>query len=69
MHPFRCPRFLVLPLSCAAVGLQEAARAAAKEKLVPSDVTVTVVIVKNSGHWVMEEQPHETTGALARFLH
>jgi pimeloyl-ACP methyl ester carboxylesterase len=29
---------------------------------------VTVVIVENSGHWVMEEQPRETMDALARFL-
>ena len=35
-------------------------------KLVASDATV--VIVKNSGHWVMEEQPRQTTDALLKFL-
>jgi pimeloyl-ACP methyl ester carboxylesterase len=35
-------------------------------KLVASDVTV--VVLKNAGHWVMEEQPKETTDALTKFL-
>jgi pimeloyl-ACP methyl ester carboxylesterase len=35
-------------------------------KLVAGDVTG--VVVKNAGHWVMEEQPKETTDALVRFL-
>jgi pimeloyl-ACP methyl ester carboxylesterase len=34
--------------------------------LVASDVTV--VVLKESGHWVLEEQPKETTEALRRFL-
>jgi pimeloyl-ACP methyl ester carboxylesterase len=38
----------------------------AQAKLVASDVTV--VIVKNAGHWIMEEQPAATTAALTRFL-
>jgi pimeloyl-ACP methyl ester carboxylesterase len=29
---------------------------------------VTVVIVRNSGHWILEEQPKQTTEALVRFL-
>ncbi len=29
---------------------------------------VTVVVLKNTGHWVMEESPKETTEALQRFL-
>jgi pimeloyl-ACP methyl ester carboxylesterase len=29
---------------------------------------VSVVIVKNSGHWIMEEQPKETMNALVKFL-
>jgi pimeloyl-ACP methyl ester carboxylesterase len=29
---------------------------------------VTVVIVKNSGHWILEEQPKQTTEALVKFL-
>ena len=35
-------------------------------KLVASDVRV--VVVKNSGHWLLEEQPVETTKALLEFL-
>jgi pimeloyl-ACP methyl ester carboxylesterase len=30
--------------------------------------SVTVVIVKNSGHWILEEQPKQTTEALVKFL-
>ncbi|HZD32577.1 MAG TPA: alpha/beta hydrolase [Candidatus Angelobacter sp.] len=29
---------------------------------------VTSVVVKNAGHWILEEQPKETTDALVRFL-
>jgi len=35
-------------------------------KLVASNVTV--VILKNTGHWVLEERPKETTDALVKFL-
>jgi len=29
---------------------------------------VTVIVLKDTGHWVMEERPKETTEALAKFL-
>jgi pimeloyl-ACP methyl ester carboxylesterase len=35
-------------------------------KLVATDVTV--VVLKDAGHWILEEQPAATTAALARFL-
>lgn len=35
-------------------------------RLVATDVTV--VVLKNSGHWVMEEHPRETAEALEKFL-
>jgi pimeloyl-ACP methyl ester carboxylesterase len=35
-------------------------------KLVASDVTV--ILLKNTGHWLMEENPKETTEALVKFL-
>jgi pimeloyl-ACP methyl ester carboxylesterase len=35
-------------------------------KLVASDVTV--VVLKDTGHWILEERPKETTDALVRFL-
>jgi len=38
----------------------------AQGKVVASDVTV--VVLKNCGHWLMEERPRETIAALVRFL-
>jgi len=35
-------------------------------KLVASDVTV--VVLKDTGHWVLEERPEQTTDALVKFL-
>jgi pimeloyl-ACP methyl ester carboxylesterase len=35
-------------------------------KLVATDVTV--VVIKNAGHWILEEQPKDTTDALVKFL-
>jgi len=35
-------------------------------KLVATDVTV--IVLKNAGHWILEEQPKETTEALLKFL-
>ncbi|MFZ0762245.1 MAG: alpha/beta hydrolase [Candidatus Sulfotelmatobacter sp.] len=35
-------------------------------KLVATDATV--VVLKNTGHWLMEEQPEETSAALEKFL-
>jgi pimeloyl-ACP methyl ester carboxylesterase len=35
-------------------------------KLVASDVIV--VVLKNTGHWVLEENPKQTTEALLKFL-
>ena len=35
-------------------------------ELVATDVTV--IVLKNTGHWIMEEQPKETTEALKKFL-
>ena len=35
-------------------------------KLVASDVTV--VVLKNTGHWVLEERPKDATDALMKFL-
>jgi pimeloyl-ACP methyl ester carboxylesterase len=35
-------------------------------KLVASNATM--LVLKNCGHWVMEEKPRETTDALMKFL-
>jgi pimeloyl-ACP methyl ester carboxylesterase len=29
---------------------------------------VTVIVLKNAGHWLMEEQPEQTVEALKTFL-
>jgi pimeloyl-ACP methyl ester carboxylesterase len=38
----------------------------AQTKLVASNVTV--IVLKDAGHWILEEQPAETISALSRFL-
>jgi pimeloyl-ACP methyl ester carboxylesterase len=35
-------------------------------RLVANDVTV--IVLKNTGHWISEERPKETTDALVKFL-
>jgi pimeloyl-ACP methyl ester carboxylesterase len=35
-------------------------------KLVASDTTM--IVLKDTGHWVSEERPKETTDALLKFL-
>jgi pimeloyl-ACP methyl ester carboxylesterase len=35
-------------------------------KLVATDATV--IVLKNTGHWMMEENPKETMDALLKFL-
>lgn len=37
-------------------------------KLIAHNVNITNVIVKNSGHWVLEEQPTQTINAILEFL-
>ena len=39
---------------------------AAQMKLVAADVTV--VVLNDSGHWILEEKPKETIDALVKFL-
>jgi pimeloyl-ACP methyl ester carboxylesterase len=39
---------------------------AAQMKLVATDVTV--IVLKDTGHWIMEERPRETMDALVKFL-
>ena len=38
----------------------------AQTRLVASDVTV--VVLKDTGHWILEERPDETIATLTRFL-
>jgi pimeloyl-ACP methyl ester carboxylesterase len=39
---------------------------AAQMKLVAADVTV--VVLNDTGHWILEEKPKETIDALVKFL-
>ena len=57
-----------LPMPVLAVGGEKANGQALGEqaKLVASDAKV--VVLKNTGHWLMEENPGETTDALMKFL-
>ena len=44
------------------LGLQLGAQA----KLISPDAAV--IVLKNAGHWIMEEQPTETMSAIRQFL-
>src|SRR5881628_1216110 len=57
-----------LPMPLLVIGGEKALGGVLGEqaKLVASDVTVTVL--KDTGHWVLEERPKETTDALEKFL-
>jgi pimeloyl-ACP methyl ester carboxylesterase len=57
-----------LTMPVLAIGGEQANGAVLGEqmKLVAADATM--VVLKDCGHWVMEEQPRETTAALMKFL-
>ena len=57
-----------LPFPVLAIGGEKANGVAlgAQAKLVATDVTV--VVLKDTGHWILEERPDETIAALVRFL-
>ncbi len=57
-----------LPMPVLSVGGEKASGAVlgAQANLIAADPTV--VVLKDTGHWVMEERPEETIKALAKFL-
>ena len=57
-----------LTMRVLAIGGEKANGAAlgAQARLVATDATV--VVVKNAGHWILEENPKETMEALLKFL-
>jgi pimeloyl-ACP methyl ester carboxylesterase len=57
---------LTMPVLCIGGDKSLGEALAAQTKLVAKNVTV--VIVKNSGHWILEEQRKQTTEALVDFL-
>ncbi|MBA3915406.1 MAG: alpha/beta hydrolase [Acidobacteriales bacterium] len=58
-----------LPMPVLAIGGEKAngALLGQQMKLVATDVTV--VILPDTGHWLMEERPQETSQAVTKFLH
>jgi pimeloyl-ACP methyl ester carboxylesterase len=57
-----------LPMPVLAIGGEKANGEALGKQVRLVATNATVVIVKNSGHWVLEEQPKETVEALEKFL-
>jgi pimeloyl-ACP methyl ester carboxylesterase len=57
---------LTMPVLSIAGAKASAATLNAQMKLVATDVTI--VTLKDTGHWVMEEKPQETMDALLKFL-
>src|SRR3981189_1971759 len=57
---------LTMPVLAIGGGKSLGEALAQQMKIVASDVTV--VVLKNTGHWVLEENPNETTEALGKFL-
>jgi pimeloyl-ACP methyl ester carboxylesterase len=50
------------------IGGEKSLGAPLGEQLKLVATNVTIVVIKNAGHWVLEEQPKETTDALQKFL-
>ena len=57
---------LTMPLLTIGGGKASGEVLAQQAKLVATDVTV--IVLKDTGHWVLEERPKETTDALLKFL-
>jgi pimeloyl-ACP methyl ester carboxylesterase len=57
---------LIIPVLSIAGDKASAAILGPQMKLVASDVTV--IVLKDTGHWLMEERPTETMDALVKFL-
>jgi len=57
---------LAIPVLSIGGAKANGAALAAQAKLVASDVTV--VVLKDTGHWILEERPQETIAALVNFL-
>jgi len=57
---------LTMPVLCIGVEKSLGEALGQQTKLVATDVTV--VVLKDTGHWILEERPKETTEALEKFL-
>ena len=59
---------MTLTVAVLSIGGDHSLGAALGEQMKWVATDVRVVIVKDSGHWIMEEQPEVTMGALLEFL-
>jgi pimeloyl-ACP methyl ester carboxylesterase len=57
-----------LPMPVLAIGGEKANGEILGQQTKAVASNATVVVLKNTGHWVLEENPKETTGALMNFL-
>ena len=57
-----------LPMPVLAIGGEKANGEILGEQLKGVASNPNVVVLKNTGHWVLEENPKETTDALIKFL-
>jgi len=57
-----------LPMPVLSIGGDKANGAALGQQVNLVASSVTVVVLKNTGHWLMEEQPEATMAALLKFL-
>jgi pimeloyl-ACP methyl ester carboxylesterase len=57
-----------LPMPVLTIGGEKANGPALAEQAKAVAVDATVVVLPNTGHWVMEENPRETMDALVKFL-
>lgn len=57
-----------LSIPVLAIGGEKSLGAALGQQMKLVASSATVVVLKDAGHWIMEERPKETTDALVRFL-
>jgi pimeloyl-ACP methyl ester carboxylesterase len=57
-----------LPMPVLAIGGERANGDVLGRQMKLVAANVTLIVLKNTGHWLMEEQPRETTEALLKFL-
>jgi pimeloyl-ACP methyl ester carboxylesterase len=57
-----------LTMPVLSIGGEKANGAALREQVKLVATQATVIVLKNTGHWVLEEDPKETTDALVNFL-
>ncbi len=57
-----------LTMPVLAIGGEKANGVVLGEQMKLVATNATMIVLKNCGHWVMEEKPKETTEALVKFL-